>query len=231
MVCRTWSSRKSRLRKSGEMVAIEMLVSSSRNKHIFRCDQNGSQARRSEPDWQLEGAYLNRYATEEQRGRRPIFITTLWAAASWLFFRVARSSRIDLDMLVARALKNSQRTGGESHAYFGDRTLVPRQYCSLVIDHGRAISAIGGHQPLTIGLNRRDLHDRFEEEIKANIENARRLKIPNLICFSGNRSHCLGCSGVSSRQFAACEVSILHLPNANNGRRYHPNHSLNKKLH
>ena len=61
------------------------------------------------------------------------------------------------------------------------------------------ISAIGGHQPLTIGLNRRDLHDRLEEEIKANIENARRLKIPNLICFSGNRSHCLGCSGVSSR--------------------------------
>ena len=27
-------------------------------------------------------------------------------------------------MLVARALKNSQLTGGESHAYFGDRTLV-----------------------------------------------------------------------------------------------------------
>jgi len=26
-------------------------------------------------------------------------------------------------MLVARALKNSQLTGGESHAYFGDRTL------------------------------------------------------------------------------------------------------------
>jgi hypothetical protein len=110
------------------MVAIEMLVSSSRNKHIFRCDQNGSQARRSEPDWQLEGAYLNRYATDEQRSRRPIFIATLWATASWLFFRVARSSRIDLDMLVATAspartaLKNSQLTCGERHAYFGNRT-------------------------------------------------------------------------------------------------------------
>jgi hydroxypyruvate isomerase len=66
---------------------------------------------------------------------------------------------------------------------------------------------------LPIGLNRRDLHDRLEEEIKANIENARRLKIPNLICFSRNRSYCLGCSGVSSRQFAACEVSndIYHM--------------------
>ena len=34
----------------------------------------------------LEGAYLNRYVTDEQRGRRPIFNATLRAAASWLFF-------------------------------------------------------------------------------------------------------------------------------------------------
>jgi hypothetical protein len=82
----------------------------------FRCDQNGPSARRSEPDWRLEGAYLNGYVTDEQRSRRPIFIATLRAAASWLFFRVARSSRIDSDMLVARALKNSQLTCGEWHA-------------------------------------------------------------------------------------------------------------------
>ena len=91
-------------------------MSCPRNKHIFRCDQNGPPARRE------EGAYPERYVTDEQRSRRPIFIATLRAAASWLFFRVAHSSRIDLDMLVARALKNSQLTGGESHAYFGDRT-------------------------------------------------------------------------------------------------------------
>ena len=47
-----------------------------------------------------------------------------FVAISWLFFRVARSSRIDLDMIVGRALKNSQLTCGERHAYFGDRTLV-----------------------------------------------------------------------------------------------------------
>jgi len=92
-------------------------LSCPRNKHVFRCDQNGPPARRK------EGAYPERYVTDEQRSRRPIFIATLWAAASWLFFRVARSSRIDLDMLVARALKNSQLTCGERHAYFGDRTL------------------------------------------------------------------------------------------------------------
>ncbi len=60
------------------------------------------------------GAYLNRYVTDEQRGRRPIFIATLRAAVGWLFFRVARSLRINQDMLVARALKNSQLTSGES---------------------------------------------------------------------------------------------------------------------
>src|SRR5262249_926686 len=71
-----------------------------------------------------EGAYPERYVTDEQRGRRPIFIATHWAAASWPFFRVARSSRIDLDMLVARALKDSQLTSGERHAYFSARTLT-----------------------------------------------------------------------------------------------------------
>src|SRR5271157_2604047 len=46
----------------------------------------------------VEGAYLDRYVTDEQRGRRPIFNATLRAAASWLFFRVARSARMNRDM-------------------------------------------------------------------------------------------------------------------------------------
>ena len=65
------------------------------------------------------GAYLNRYVTDEQRSRRPIFIATLRAVASWLFFRVAHSSGINSDMLVVRALKNSQLTDGESHVIYG----------------------------------------------------------------------------------------------------------------
>jgi hypothetical protein len=39
-----------------------------------------------------EGAYLDRYVTDEQRSRRPICNATLRAAADWLFFRVARSA-------------------------------------------------------------------------------------------------------------------------------------------
>jgi hypothetical protein len=87
--------------------------------HGFRCDQNGPPARRE------EGAYLNRYVTDEQRRRRPIFIATLRAVASWLFFCVAYSSRINSDMLVASAsavrtaLKNSQLSDGESHVIYG----------------------------------------------------------------------------------------------------------------
>src|ERR1700756_1090552 len=46
----------------------------------------------------LEGAYLNRYENDEQRSPRPIFNATLRDAAGWLFFRVARSVRIDPDM-------------------------------------------------------------------------------------------------------------------------------------
>jgi len=65
------------------------------------------------------GVKMVRDVTDEQRGRRPIFIATQWAAAGWLFFRVARSSRIGLDMLVARALKNSQLTCGERRAISG----------------------------------------------------------------------------------------------------------------
>jgi hypothetical protein len=57
--------------------------------------------------------------TDEQRSRWPIFIATLRAVASWPFFRVARSLRIHSDMLVARALKNSQLTDGESHVIYG----------------------------------------------------------------------------------------------------------------
>src|SRR6516165_7628608 len=61
----------------------------------------------------VEGRISKSIRTDEQCSRRPIFNATLWAAASWPFFRVARSLRIGSDMLVARALKNSQLTCGD----------------------------------------------------------------------------------------------------------------------
>ena len=43
------------------------------------------------------GKNLDRYVTDEQRSSRPIFNATLWAAAGWLFFPVARLDRYDPD--------------------------------------------------------------------------------------------------------------------------------------
>ena len=74
---------------------------------VLCCDQNGPPARRE------EGACLNRYVTDEQRRRRPIFIATLWAGGSWLFFGVALSPRISKIWVFVRAWKNSQLTSGK----------------------------------------------------------------------------------------------------------------------
>jgi hydroxypyruvate isomerase len=88
---------------------------------------------------------------------------------------------------VPEKLAAAQFVEAVSEAGYAAVDLVPPDYWSLVSDSGLAISAITGHQPLEIGLNRVDLHDRLEDEIRENIEHARRLGVPNLICFSGNR--------------------------------------------
>jgi hydroxypyruvate isomerase len=66
--------------------------------------------------------------------------------------------------------------------------LVPPEHWSLVKDHGLRISAIAAHGPLTVGLNRRDLHNRIAGQVRENIAIAHQIGIPNLICFSGNRN-------------------------------------------
>ncbi len=64
---------------------VHSLVSCPRNSMYFVAIKMGRrQGARS-------GAYLKRYVTDEQRRRRPIFIATLRAAASWPFFCVALS--------------------------------------------------------------------------------------------------------------------------------------------
>ena len=65
--------------------------------------------------------------------------------------------------------------------------LVPPEYFSLVLEHGLKIAAIAGHDSLTVGLNKRDHHDRIKREVEAKLVDAARLGIANLICFTGNR--------------------------------------------
>src|ERR1700756_445810 len=88
---------------------------------------------------------------------------------------------------VPQKLSPEQFVRSAAEAGFTALDLVPPEYWSLVTDHRLAISSIGGHKPLEIGLNRVDQHERIEQEVRAAIGNAQRLRIPNVICFTGNR--------------------------------------------
>jgi hypothetical protein len=76
---------------------------------------------------QISGSLkMERGVTDEQRGRRPIFIAILWAGASWLFFCVALSARmIQIGALRSR-LEKQPTDLRQNTCYFGDRTLVER---------------------------------------------------------------------------------------------------------
>src|ERR1700674_3383275 len=88
------------------------------------CVQNGPSARRE------EGAYLNRYVTDEQRSRRPIFNATLRAAASWLFFCVARSTRMTQIWALRSRLEKQPTDLRRRHYYMRDGTLVRLSFAS-----------------------------------------------------------------------------------------------------
>ena len=71
---------------------------------------------------------LVRDVTDEQRGRRPIFNATLRDGASWLFFRVARSTRMTKIWALLRQsgsdrLEKQPTDLRQNTSYFGDRTL------------------------------------------------------------------------------------------------------------
>ena len=65
--------------------------------------------------------------------------------------------------------------------------LVDQQYWPLVKELGLNIATFAGHSSLTDGLNKRENHDRIEDELLANIELAAANDIPGIITFSGNR--------------------------------------------
>jgi hypothetical protein len=66
--------------------------------------------------------------TDEQRSRRPIFITTPWAGARWLFFRVARSTRMTQiwallpPVRLGPRLEKQPTDLRQNTSYFGDKT-------------------------------------------------------------------------------------------------------------
>src|SRR5689334_7652062 len=66
--------------------------------------------------------------------------------------------------------------------------LAEPQYWQLIKDHGLNIASWRGHESLTNGLNRRENFAQIEREVTANIKLAEQWKVPNIICFSGNRA-------------------------------------------
>jgi hydroxypyruvate isomerase len=107
---------------------------------------------------------------------------------------------------VPQKLTPEQFVSSAAEAGFAALDLVPPAYWLLVTDHGLAISSIQGHLPLEIGLNKVDQHERIESEVRAAITNARRLKVPNVICFSGNRG---GLDDAKGIEITAAELRKL----------------------
>ncbi len=65
--------------------------------------------------------------------------------------------------------------------------MVDQKYWPLAWDLGLKISALIGHQSLTDGLNKRENHNRIENEILLNIDLAAANDIPVVLTFSGNQ--------------------------------------------
>ena len=64
--------------------------------------------------------------------------------------------------------------------------MLNQEHWSLVRDNGMRVATFSGHTSLPDGLNKRENHDRIEDELLANIDLAAASDIPGLICFSGN---------------------------------------------
>jgi hydroxypyruvate isomerase len=108
---------------------------------------------------------------------------------------------------VPQKLSPEEFVSSAAEAGFTALDLVPPEYWSLVTDHGLSISSIQGHLPLEIGLNRVDQHERIEREVRAAITNAKRLKIPNVLCFSGNRGGLDDVKGMEVTAGALCRLA------------------------
>tara|TARA_Y100000588_G_scaffold188234_1_gene202262 strand:+ start:422 stop:1183 length:762 start_codon:yes stop_codon:yes gene_type:complete len=65
--------------------------------------------------------------------------------------------------------------------------MAAEEHWPLIKDSGLDIAIVVGHDSLPDGLNKRENHDRIEDELLANIDLAVANDIPALICFSGNR--------------------------------------------
>ena len=91
---------------------------------------------------------------------------------------------VDLETLIREAAG----IGYAAVELWGREKAPFEEILDLASKHGLVVASMGGHNSLTDGLNKRENHDRIEQEILASIELAVAHRIPGLICFSGNRN-------------------------------------------
>ncbi len=65
-------------------------------------------------------------------------------------------------------------------------------------DAGLKVAAVAGHASIQQGMNRKENATRIEKELRENIDRAVEYRIPNLICFSGNREGISDASGLNN---------------------------------
>ena len=77
---------------------------------------------------------------------------------------------------------------------FSSVEMLDREYWDTVREQGMRVAIVVGHTSLKDGLNKRENHDRIEQELRASIDLAAGNDIPALICFSGD------CDGKSAEE-------------------------------
>lgn len=65
--------------------------------------------------------------------------------------------------------------------------LVEQEHWQYIKEHGLQIATLKGQSSIEEGFNRREHHERLQQEVQANIALAAQWHIPNVIIFSGNR--------------------------------------------
>ena len=89
---------------------------------------------------------------------------------------------------VETLIKEAASAGYAAVELWGRDKAPFEEILDLADRHELKVASMSGHDSLPDGLNKRENHDRIEQELLESIEIASKHGIPGLICFSGNRN-------------------------------------------
>ena len=90
-------------------------------------------------------------------------------------------------MTLEELIKEAAEIGYAAVELWGWQGAPLDELCDLAKANNMVVASMIGHASLPDGLNRKENHDRIEDELIESIEKAAEKGIPGLICFSGNR--------------------------------------------